>query len=366
MDSADAGDGVRRSGRKRIAKRLDSPSPPPPKRRGPRATGNGPTQSTPAARIPHVTSSVVLKARPPPHAAESPQKPTLGHDAQRDGAVVRLTKSTRRIEDDPRVDESIRREIAELRAANDTLASSNGGYAKKIKDLGSRLSRLKKKLEDGADRDSIEAVVARAKQLLNLVPAILFSSQLRNCGRPPGSRRFTEADLLLANAIHRQSPRCYLFLSKVFAMPGIDGLLRWVAERQVTTGKPLDKDYYEQHNLGYLLDAIPFQNAAKSVRRKPKPPTIQYQRKPAEKIEPETPPVNSVPEPDVEDVEGNEEDATVEQIVDMSNTSHVQPESDEDDVLDVVREVQDLVQEVTGVAEEIIDDDGEDAQALTI
>jgi hypothetical protein len=129
---------------------------------------------------------------------------------------VWLTKAPNaRVEDNAMIDSEMRQKIAELRAANDALASSNTSFSRHILRVGDKLSKIRKKIEEGSRREPVEAIITRAKELLSPVPGVLFACQLRNCGRPAGTRRFTEEDLLLSYAIYKQSSRCYLFLSKV-------------------------------------------------------------------------------------------------------------------------------------------------------
>jgi len=131
--------------------------------------------------------------------------------------------------------------------AADAFASTNTPrkvrYRSVINRMRVRLHRAQKKLRSTVlhrkftATTDIEYIVKQAESYLPEVTLNFFRSQMyASCCKRAHSMRWSDNDKLLALSIYYHGPKAYRFLSKIFRLPSIQSLRRWIRNLNMKPG----------------------------------------------------------------------------------------------------------------------------------
>ena len=105
--------------------------------------------------------------------------------------------------------------------------------------LKQKVASLRKSMEKASkDFKSIADLIKGASHYLDEPALSFFASQLRNSShrRRARGRRWSYDDKVIALSLYHQSPKAYAFCQRVFTLPSVSSLLRWLSNIEVRPG----------------------------------------------------------------------------------------------------------------------------------
>ncbi len=126
-----------------------------------------------------------------------------------------------------------------------TFEGKNGKLLKKERlrtfRLQKRVQQLQRSLDLATSKSlSIRNVVKAVSTYIEEPALTFFASQLRNSSQrcKAKGRRWTYKDKVIALSLYHQSPRAYQFCSRIFTLPSVSSLRKWLSNVEVRPGFP--------------------------------------------------------------------------------------------------------------------------------
>ena len=104
--------------------------------------------------------------------------------------------------------------------------------------LQKKLQRLQQAQQETKQPTSLKDVIEVASQYLQKPALSFFESQMRLAKIKAKGRRWTEEDKLFAISLYHQGPKSYRMLSKIWTLPHIRSIRKWLQNIDLHTGFP--------------------------------------------------------------------------------------------------------------------------------
>jgi hypothetical protein len=205
-----------------------------------------PVEEPPPAPSPEVTEIIeqIEKPKPGPELVFDPKPPVKLNQSAISKVINAAAKR--------RVDE-LRTEHKRLLADHINMKQRSEFVNRKFTEFTRKFGQVNLTKPIPIVSKSGEQFAIKFHQYLPEIVANFFGSQFRNSRRLESARRYADNDLLTAFTVYVQSPACYSYLSKLFALPPMDALNRWIDRARLRQNARINTGEYENTVLACML-----------------------------------------------------------------------------------------------------------------